>query len=118
MIYFELVIIQKVNETHLESKVAAGKTKLPQAGNMAKLTWSDSLANRAFEHAKTCVFAHSSTGQNLAQGTLAKDTTAVELWFAEISHMATSDVSAFRSAKLQQIGHFTQIAWANTKTVI
>lgn len=75
-----------------------------------KLVWDDKLANYAENHARYCVFKHSSSpyGENLAAGYHSIDD-AIEAWYEE-----REDYSYTRPGFSSATGHFTQLVWKGT----
>ena len=71
------------------------------------LTWGVDLASSAQAWADRCVFQHSGSGENLAQG-FASLPAAVQAW-ADEATAYTYDGSYSHNA-----GHFTQMVWAST----
>ena len=98
-------------------KVGAGGNT-PQAANMLKMTWDDSIAAGAQAWADACVFAHSSSsqrpnqGENLAASTGSSVNYLSSLWFNEVDSAAPSSYSSyvFESG----VGHYTQAVWAKS----
>jgi hypothetical protein len=111
-------------------------TRLPPALNMRQIYWSDEIARKAQEWANQCTFAHSSRefrtlpngmslGENLAiewspRGLPKNFGKQIGAWYLEISDYANQSPNVERfapSTTSAQIGHFTQVVWAETYLV-
>ena len=68
------------------------------------LTWSDTLAAYAQQHASSCVFAHTGGpyGENLAMGYSSPDA-SVQAWMAEEPY--------YQGGFSEASGHFSQVVW-------
>lgn len=90
------------------------------------LTWSQDLADKAMNNAQKCVFAHDSSGQNLAEygstGALGSAADSVikainEQWYeSEVASFANLYGAASPSG-LMNWGHYTQVVWKGTQEV-
>jgi pathogenesis-related protein 1 len=102
--------------------------KVPAVAHaLSHLIWNNDLANTAFKYASRCVYAHNSNratrgfknvGENIfaSTGTYATSmaTQAVQSWVSEKSKYHYQRVTA---ANFAPTGHYTQVIWANTKSV-
>lgn len=108
-------------------------TRLPAALNMRQMYWSNEIAKKAQEWANQCTFAHSSSQfRTLPSGLILGENLAIEwssralpknfskqigAWYLEITDYANQspNVEQFApSTTSAQIGHFTQVVWAET----
>ncbi|XP_059095554.1 scoloptoxin SSD43-like [Tigriopus californicus] len=112
----------------LRSNIAFGKVpRIPSASNMREMTWNEELAQGAQLWANQCVFTHDSNdickysvGQNLylswssAPDAKSEWSKAVTEWFNEVKDVSPQAINNFPSYSRDPIGHFTQLAWAET----
>ncbi|CAG5135457.1 unnamed protein product, partial [Candidula unifasciata] len=99
----------------------------PKAANMLLLRWDKELEMLAKRWADVCIFQHDRVriipgrfhvGQNLAWGSFPTFKAATDAWFAE-----KDDYAPYFGTRLEhfpegkQIGHYTQIAWAETSLI-
>lgn len=92
---------------------------------VASLQWSSSLQSSAQKWAQHLAaihkLQHSGPGENIWSGTKGhfSDTQKVGLWTAEkkyfLPHQQFPNVSS--TGRWQDVGHYTQVIWYNTKTV-
>jgi len=127
-------IIQAHND--LRNKVALGQTmkgpSLPKASNMLQVYWSQTIAKGAQEWANRCAMGHSAPGQFQYRGQNVGENIAyrgftgaskgspftefVNNWFNEIKDY-NGNVGNFQNNGGPVIGHFTQVAWAESYLV-
>ncbi|XP_072013044.1 uncharacterized protein [Amphiura filiformis] len=95
------------------------------ASNMEEMSWDAGLAKMAKKYSKQCVWEHGNppnttpfahVGQNLAYGSGIKLSPMylVTLWYREKTFY---DINTDECQRNAICGHYTQIAWANTKYV-
>jgi len=134
------IILDKHNA--LRRKVAEGResiSSMPNAANMMELEWDDELAKIAQGWANQCNYSHDKcrltsdgcysdvgVGQNIAirgdsRSNQESDWEEVTgAWYSEVKDYSSSNVGEFTSLKGrngEDIGHFTQVVWANTHRV-
>uniref|UniRef100_A0A1I7YKD3 Metalloendopeptidase n=1 Tax=Steinernema glaseri TaxID=37863 RepID=A0A1I7YKD3_9BILA len=102
----------------------------PTASNMYKLSYDCTLEGMAQAWADKCVFQHSpqnrSAGENIyySSPTVQDDGpvfNAIDSWWNELKKIGVSayspDLTFTYDLSLKKVGHYTQMAWANTTTV-
>jgi len=109
---------QAGNATSMAS-VLALHNKLRAQHCTPALAWSEQLAEVAQTWANRCEFKHSfrkGLGENLAIGTVGFFTpeSFVQSWYDEIE---SYDYATGRTRDGKEIGHFTQVVWANSTEV-
>ncbi|KAJ1530155.1 hypothetical protein ONE63_005086 [Megalurothrips usitatus] len=132
------LIVRLHNE--YRNKVALGQEKRgknhpqPSASNMRKIVWDNELATFAQRWADQCTFEHDTchttadgtvSGQNLLSGGLAPNqkkpdwANAIKIWYDEVAARDGSlNTKPFKvDNTFMDVGHFTQLAWANTYAV-
>ncbi|XP_026272811.2 venom allergen 3 homolog [Frankliniella occidentalis] len=132
------LIVRLHNE--FRNKVALGQEKRgkgnpqPSASNMRKMSWDDELATIAQRWADQCIFEHSTcmstrdgtdAGQNLLSGGIAPGQVtpdwkaAVTIWYDEVAlRDGSKNTQPFTvDETFENIGHYTQVAWAETYAV-
>jgi len=131
--------MEEILDAHnmLRAKIARGEEKRgkpgpqPPAANMRKMEWDDELASVAQRHADQCKFAHDCSdcrrvdrfgvGQNLyiyKQSLRIPDNNwrkAVTDWYDEVSLFSNKKVEPFQFGS--DIGHYSQLVWADTDKV-
>ncbi|XP_001603551.4 venom allergen 5-like [Nasonia vitripennis] len=130
---------QKVLNLHneLRQRVARGQEHRgslgpqPAATNMAHLTWDNELEKIAQTWASQCNFAHDScrdverfnVGQNIAYTATTGDISTLDVeqlvknWYDEVKNYNHNQVARFGAVRGnggKQIGHYTQLVWADT----
>lgn len=82
--------------------------------NASPLSWNDTLASYAANHASGCVFQHTKGpyGENLAAGTDQSVEAAIDSWGSERASYSFADGGFSMST-----GHFTQLVWKDTTSV-
>jgi hypothetical protein len=132
-----LTIAEKQTIVNLHNKyrnqLATGTTSvgssLPYASNMLKMYWNDQIAAKAQSWANNCKFQHSTqtyrtlsaytVGENLYESMSSLNyqtidwTRAINSWWNEIKDYE-GNVAKFQSTSGPMVGHFTQVAWANS----
>ena len=123
---------------YFRNLVASGKqAPLPTATNMKELTWDKEVEGVAQNWASSNPSGHNSNrklptrpslyvGENIYWSSRsgskaivagsANVTAAVESWYNEVKAF-TGDVGAFKSTGGPVVGHFTQVAWADTSAL-
>ncbi|CEJ90801.1 hypothetical protein VHEMI06558 [[Torrubiella] hemipterigena] len=89
------------------------------------LSWSDDLANKAAANANKCVFAHDSSGQNLASfGSTGDLGSAADAAAKGVSDQWYKEISDFHyfgqpnpTQDFEKWGHFTQVVWKGSQQV-
>uniref|UniRef100_A0A914W113 SCP domain-containing protein n=1 Tax=Plectus sambesii TaxID=2011161 RepID=A0A914W113_9BILA len=114
----------------LRSTLAQGRAQTqigfaPAGKNIYKLQWDCTLEASAQAWANTCKFEHSvrnDVGENLmliggSQPTSALLTGAADSWWSELREFGISDSRNILTPAVfdRGVGHFTQMAWGNTK---
>ncbi|XP_076241858.1 venom allergen 3-like [Calliopsis andreniformis] len=118
----------------LRQRVASGKETRgnpgpqPPAANMQTLTWDDELAKVAQRWANQCTFGHDKcrdverykVGQNvgirMTSGTQdTKVSDIIMMWYNEVEDFNRNIVNKYRFQS--NVGHYTQIVWANTNKI-
>jgi hypothetical protein len=127
---------QEITDIHndFRNQLALGTTtpKLPFAQNMVQAYWNEEVAAKAQDWANRCNFTHSTrefrktsgftVGENIylsgASGKFADMDfkSAISAWFNEIKNVETANIDKFTQPVSSKgtIGHFTQLAWANS----
>lgn len=82
--------------------------------NASALSWNDTLASYAANHASGCVFQHTKGpyGENLAAGTDQSVEAAIDSWGKE-----RASYSFANGGFSMGTGHFTQLVWKDTTSV-
>ncbi|XP_060063996.1 cysteine-rich venom protein-like isoform X2 [Ylistrum balloti] len=94
----------------------------PTATNMRQMSWDDEVAMIAQKWAEYCQYGHDdgysryipgrfSVGQNIASGH-ASWTAAMNAWHSEVSDFTLGGSNVF-----SDVGHYTQIVWAETSKI-
>ncbi|XP_066581728.1 venom allergen 5-like [Prorops nasuta] len=127
-------LLAKHNE--LRAFVASGKEKRgspgpqPASDNMENMVWDDEVANLAQAWANQCDYNHDkcrklprfSVGQNIALSWSSAQRNVdvvdfVESWYNEVKDFNRAEVQKFTGENYLNIGHYTQIVWANSKSL-
>jgi len=127
------VILEMHN--NLRAGVAHGEEYgQPKAANMKKLVWSDELAKIAQRWSDQCPSGHDKNryspdfdlhpGQNMAWTWSPKNSDDYEVadkvvaWYDEVKHWPASNVGSFSYNNITgEIGHYTQLVWAETQYI-
>jgi pathogenesis-related protein 1 len=98
--------------THRHNQVRASASPAP-AEPLPPLTWSDTVAAAARDHAARCVFEHSGNGygENIyaSAGSTPTGATAVDSWASEAADYDYEGNSCDGTC-----GHYTQVVWADS----
>jgi len=124
-------IVDQINSRR--SALAKGTLKgsgcpMSATNSMLKMVWNASLANAAQSWSDKCVFEHSAqndrnAGENLYAGATSEpDPVSVSSaviegvndWWGELDNWPCNNVFTSTSNSAGDVGHFTQLAWANT----
>uniref|UniRef100_A0A646QI70 Cysteine-rich venom protein n=1 Tax=Hemiscolopendra marginata TaxID=943146 RepID=A0A646QI70_9MYRI len=111
-------------------KVATGQQSgQPSASNMKELRWDDEIAANAQRVAEKCIFKHTPKeqrktskyqylGENIYMGSYPDPIPrSVSAWYGEVKDVNPAIVKSFASPGGPMIGHYTQVAWAETEAV-
>ncbi|XP_066999091.1 venom allergen 3 homolog isoform X2 [Anabrus simplex] len=117
----------------LRNRVASGRERRglsgpqPQASNMKKLIWDDDVAEVAQRWADQCRKGHDQcrndrrfgVGQSVfwTRKTRCHEAEwehAIRSWYREVRNLP---LSTLRSYKKTDVGHYTQLVWANTEVI-
>ena len=96
-----------------QNQVLAAHNQYRSKHSAGALTWDDTLASYAQQHASSCAFQHTGGpyGENLAAG-YSSGSSSVDAWYAEGAQYNYADGS-FSDAT----GHFTQVVWVGSQSV-
>jgi hypothetical protein len=129
------LIVRCHNKLRNDVALQLTKYKLPKASNMRQVYWDEEIAKKAQDHANKKVFNHSSStyrktkvfsylGENLysssSSGTPVVDwDRAINKWYNEIANYpkVSSSPKYISSGSGGEIGHFTQVIWAETYAI-
>jgi len=135
------IIVDKHNE--LRRRIARGQEtigNMPKAANMMELEWDDELAKIAQRWANQCTWGHDKcrvtsdgcysklgVGQNMAasgstaiSGASPNWEASIQSWYDEVKDYSASEIGNFTDVETddgKEIGHFTQLVWAETHKV-
>ena len=96
-----------------QDEVLSSHNQYRSLHSASALTWDDTLASYAQQHASSCVFQHTGGpyGENLAAG-YSSGSASVDAWYAEGAQYSYAD-GTFSDAT----GHFTQVVWVGSQSV-
>ncbi|XP_070156708.1 venom allergen 3-like [Polyergus mexicanus] len=128
-------IIRDILDTHnrLRQSIAEGSINAqPPAANMHELYWDSELASGAQNWANQCIFAHNDekdrkierfpVGQNIGLKKMRGSQNIAKIEFSKqinkwFSEHEDYQFSAIDTKIIKVVGHYTQLAWANTYLV-
>ncbi|TPP63404.1 hypothetical protein FGIG_05290 [Fasciola gigantica] len=94
--------------------IRVGKgTSQPRASNLHNLIWNHTLESKARQMSLRCRFMHEEFGENLHAST-SPIFDPLKNWFDEHKKYTFRPIS---KANLDRYGHYTQMVWADTKSV-
>ncbi|KAA0190381.1 hypothetical protein FBUS_05381 [Fasciolopsis buskii] len=99
---------------HYRRMIRTGQgTRQPRSSNLHNLVWNRTLENKARQMSRRCQFVHEEYGENMHAGTsLLLD--PLKHWFDENKLFSFRPIA---KASLNRYGHYTQMVWADTKSV-